>query len=144
MRRLMHPSVLALVLAAAVALPSGVAPALAKKPRRTPCSGHFPLDSGEALVRNATSTGADSVDVAGKLVTIGGSCSKRGSLRATHNGWRLQVRWSSCGDLSRPRLTATIGFDCQKLTGTLRAKHWRRRFTAHLSACDAGAVAYAS
>src|SRR2546430_12116540 len=119
MRPLVSPSALALVLAGALSLPGAVAPALAKKPKHTPCSGRFLLDSGQSLVTKASSTGTDAVDVAGKQVTIGGSCAKRGSLRATHGGWRLQVGWSSCGELSKPKLTLKIGFDCPTLTGTL-------------------------
>ena len=143
MCRLMPPRAFALVVAVAVA--AAVAPAHAKKTKHTPCAGHFLLDSGESLVTNASSTAADALEVAGKQVTIGGTCVKRASLHTTRTGWRLQARWSSCGDLSRIRFTATIGFDCQKLTGTLRAKHkTRRRFTAHLSGCDTGSVSYAS
>ena len=143
MRRQMPPRAFALVVAVAVA--AAVAPAHAKKTKHTPCAGHFLLDSGESLVTNASSTAADALEVAGKQVTIGGTCVKRASLHTTRTGWRLQARWSSCGDLSRIRFTATIGFDCQKLTGTLRAKHkTRRRFTAHLSGCDTGSVSYAS
>ena len=148
MRLLIRPSAVAFVLAVAVG------PAFARKPARTPCSGHFLLDSGQALVTNATSTGTDSVEVAGKRVTIGGTCTATGSLRTTRTGcprgegrscWRLGARWSSCGDLVKPRVTLKIGFGCQKLTVSLRAKHRTpRRYTASLSACDSGAVAYAS
>src|SRR5438094_1859358 len=148
MRLLIRPSAVAFVLAVAVG------PALARKPARTPCSGHFLLDSGQALVTNATTTGTDSVEIAGKRVTIGGTCTATGSLRTTRTGcprgegrscWRLGARWSSCGDLVNPRVTLKIGFGCQKLTVSLRAKHRTpRRYTASLSACDSGAVAYAS
>src|SRR5438552_3953072 len=148
MRLLIRPSAVAFVLAVAVG------PALARKPARTPCSGHFLLDSGQALVTNATSTGTDSVEVAGKRVTIGGTCTATGSLRTTRTGcpkgagrtcWRLGARWNSCGDLVKPRVTLKIGFSCQKLTVSLRAKRRTpRRYTASLSACDAGAVSYAS
>ena len=130
-----------------------VAPGFAKKTRPTPCSGRFLLDSGESLVTEAASTGTDALSLAGRQVTIGGSCTATGSLGRTRTGcpagqrhgcWRLRARWSSCGNLSKPTLAATISFDCQKLTGTLRAKHQpRRRFTASLSGCDTGAVAYA-
>src|SRR5438128_10557926 len=144
MRLLIRPSAV-FVLAVAVALPGAVAPALAKKPRRTPCSGHFLLDSGQALVTNATSTGVDSVDVAGNRITIGATCTATGSLRTTRAGcpkgaghacWRLGARWSSCGDLVKPRVTLKIGFSCEKLTVTVRAKRRPpRRYTASLSAC---------
>src|SRR5947207_5027650 len=143
MRRPMPPRAFALVVAVAVA--AAVAPAHAKKTKHTPCAGHFLLDSGESLVTNASSTAADALEVAGKQVTIGGTCVKRASLHTTRTGWRLQARGSSCGDPSRIRITATIGFDCQKLTRTPRATHTtRRRFTAHLSGCDTGSVSYAS
>ncbi|TMA96723.1 MAG: hypothetical protein E6J70_15785, partial [Deltaproteobacteria bacterium] len=86
MRLPIRPSAVAFVLAVAGALPGTVGPALARKPARTPCSGHFLLDSGQALVTDATSTGTDSVEVAGKRVTIGGTCTATGSLRTTRTG----------------------------------------------------------
>src|SRR5438094_3471412 len=124
--RLLIPSAVAFVLAVAVG------PALARKPARTPCSGHFLLDSGQALVTNATTTGTDSVEIAGKRVTIGGTCTATGSLRTTRTGcqrgegrscWRLGARWSSCGDLVNPRVTLNSGVGCPNLTMSLAAKH---------------------
>src|SRR5881409_2291724 len=147
MRAAIRLSTVVLVLAVAVA------PVFAKKTTHTPCSGRFLLDSGQSLVTEAASTGTDELVLAGRQVTIG-SCSATGSLSRTRTGcpagerhgcWQLRARWSSCGDLSKPSLAATISFDCRNLTGTLRAKHQpRRRFTASLSGCDTGAVAYAS
>jgi len=139
--------------AGVLVLAVAVAPAFAKKTRPTPCSGRFLLDAGASLVTAAASTGTDALTVADRQVTIGGSCSATASLGRTRKGcpagerqgcWRLRARWSSCGDLSKPTLAATVSFDCKKLVGTLRAKHQpRRRFTASLSGCDTGAVAYA-
>ena len=102
MRALIHPPAAALILAAVVELSGAVA--FARKPRPTPCSGHFLLDSDLSFVTNATSIGAAAVDIVGKQVTIGGSCSATGSMRTTRKGcprgqshgcWRLVVRWPS-------------------------------------------------
>ena len=147
MRAVIRLSAVVLVFAVAVG------PAFAKKTKPTPCSGRFLLDAGESLVTDASSTGTDALTVADRQVTIG-SCSATASLGRTRKGcpagehhgcWKLRARWSSCGALAKPTFAATISYDCKKLVGTLRAKHQaRRRFTASLSGCDTGAVAYAS
>jgi len=159
MRALIRPSAAALILAAAVEFSGAVA--FAKKQKPTPCSGHFVLDTNLSFVPNATSVGADAVDITGKQVTIGGTCSATGSMRTTRKGcprgqthgcWRLAVRWPSpCGDLSKARLSATIRLDCSSLTGTLRGRRAKRKYRTRLngtagssSPCAAGAVTYSS
>ena len=102
MRAPIRPSAAALALAVAVALPGAVAPALAKKTKRTPCSAHFLVDSAQALVVN----GQPTLDVAGKQVTLAGMCTATASLKPIHNGWRLRAHWKSCGDLLKVRVTA--------------------------------------
>src|SRR5438445_3424683 len=140
MRAPIRSSAAALALAVAVALPGAVAPALAKKTRRTPCSAHFLVDSNQALVVN----GQPTLDVAGKQVTLAGMCTATASLKPIRNGWRLQAHWKSCGDLSKVRLTARI-VDCKQLTLTLPAKKKPgRRFKATISPCDSGGVQYES
>jgi len=127
------------VLAATVALSGAGAAAFAKKPRHIPCSDRFVIEPGQSpLIANATAPAVDSLDVTKKHVTLAGTCSARGSLHETRSGWRLQVR---CAGRSKVRLTATVGFDCQVLTGKLRAKNKPlKTFTAHPTHCGDGVV----
>src|SRR5438128_8017991 len=134
MRPVMPSFALAFALTVAVALPGGIS---AKNRKHTPCSDRFVVDPHQSpLVTNATSTGVDALDVAGKQVTVGGTCTARGSLRATSNGWRVQVQ---CGP--KARLRATISFDCKTLVGKLRAKRLPgKTFEAHPSHCGDGVI----
>ena len=81
MRSLIRASALTLVLAA-ISLPGAVTPALAKKPKLTPCTGRFLVDSGQALLPEACGT-VDALDVTKDQVTVADTCSAPASLRAT-------------------------------------------------------------
>src|SRR5438067_199868 len=106
MRPVLVSCTLPFLLAVGVVLPGGIS---ARSRKHPPCSDRFVVDPHQGpLVTNATSTGLDVLDVAGKQITVAGTCTARGSLRATSTGWHVQVQ---CGP--KARLRATVSFDCK-------------------------------
>ncbi len=120
-------------------------PAVAKRPKPTPCPGGRFLVEGEALVAGDSTAPHEPVVISSTTVSIGDACQPvRGKVAATKRGTTVKAAWQACVGLAGSvHLKATFDATCSVLTGTLVARRGtpkRRPFTARRSACGDGIV----
>ena len=137
--------VAALVIVAAWALPERAA---AKKRALPPaCPGGRFVVVGEPLIPGAAASvvgAADAFQVGGGQVTLLGGCGPAPArLKPTRKGTRLRATWPGCpGVRGRVRMRGLFDAACSQVVGTLRAKGFKKPFTATLrgSFCGDGVV----
>ena len=122
---------------------AGASPAVAKKPKRSPCPGGRFLVEGAALVAGDSAAPHEPVVLANAAVSIGDVCpSVTGKLMASKRGTTVKATWRGCVGLAgRVHLKATLDATCSVLTGTLAARRGtpkRRPFIARRSVCGDG------
>lgn len=122
--------------------PASVAGKPAKKP---PCPDGRYFVQGSPLLPGAPPAQVDVVTVgAAPALSIGcDAASLRGKvkLRAGKRGTSIGASWQNCGGLTgRVRLGGIITGACQSLSATLRAKGFKKKFTAVLSTCGDGVL----
>ena len=103
---------------------AGASPAVAKKPKRSPCPGGRFLVEGAALVAGDSAAPHEPVVLANAAVSIGDVCpSVTGKLMASKRGTTVKATWRGCVGLAgRVHLKATLDATCSVLTGTLVAR----------------------
>jgi cysteine-rich repeat protein len=117
------------------------ATAFAKKPKPPLCpGGRFLVASPERLVTGAAIQGPEVIVVQGTQVAIADGCAPTGGrVRAARKGTQVSARWGTCGDLRKVSLAATIGADCNTMTGKRKAKKKKAlKFQATRSTCGDG------
>jgi cysteine-rich repeat protein len=137
--------VAALVIVAAWALPERAA---AKRTPPTPaCPDSRFVVVGEPLIPGAAAAvvgAADAFYVGGGQVTLLGGCGPAPArLRPGRKGTRLRATWPGCPGLrGRVSMRALIDPQCSQVVGTLRAKGYKKPFTAMLrgAVCGDGVV----
>ena len=122
---------------------AGASPAVAKKPKRSPCPGGRFLVEGAALVAGDSAAPHEPVVLANAAVSIGDVCpSVTGKLMASKRGTTVKATWRGCVGLAgRVHLKATLDATCSVLTGTLAARRGTpklRPFIARRSVCGDG------
>ena len=123
------------------------APALSKGHPPTPCpGGHFLAAGVPALVGPDATLANRAIDIAGTQISLGGACPPiAGHLKASHKGTTVMAKWPACtGVHGSVRLKARIdAATCNTMTGTVKGKKFKRRFTATRAAppiCGNGVV----
>jgi hypothetical protein len=121
-----------------------VRPALVTgKPARTPCPDERYIVQNGPLLPGAPAEQIDVVTV-GTAPELSIGCDgthRKGKVkvRARKRGTSIAASWQGCGGLSgRIRLTGMVTEECAVLTGTLRAKGFKRKLTAARSTCGDG------
>lgn len=107
-----------------------------RKVRRPPCPGGAFAVIGEPLIPGGAPAFEDVLQIGGGRVSILSGCSDVPvKPKATRRGTRVRGRWRSClGLAGKVRLKAMIEpLTCGVITGTLRAKRFKRPFQAVLT-----------
>jgi cysteine-rich repeat protein len=104
----------------------------------SPCPAARYVVAGEPLV-SGDSAPRTSMLAVGSVVGVDGICGTIAPqiLRESRSGaTRVVAKWRRCAGLrSSARLTGSITDGCSRLSGTLKARHFKRRFEALLSRC---------
>jgi Subtilase family len=111
-----------------------------------PCTGsRFLLPAEAPLITGAAAVALDAVvlDEAGRISIASGCPAVRAKLKPGRKRTLVRARWKkgACAGLrGKARLVGKLDATCTTLTGTLRAKKYRKRFTARLSTCGDGVL----
>ena len=134
----------ALVVVAAWTLPERAA--AKRTPLAPACPGGRFVVLGEPLIPTAAAVvgGAEAFHIGGGQVTLLGGCGPAPArLRPTRKGTRLRATWVECPGLQgRVRMRAVFDATCSRVVGTLRAKGYKKPFSATLlgAGCGDGVV----
>jgi hypothetical protein len=106
--------------------------------RVPPCAGGRFLVDGEPLLSDPD----PALVLDGQRLSIGAACpSAPAKVTANRRGTKLRAKWPTCTGLrGKVLLKAKFDLACGRLTGTLKAKRFQRRFTAARSRCGDGVV----
>ena len=106
--------------------------ALPEKPKPEPCApGRFLLPVGSQLIVGGPAVAIDAVVFQQKSVGIDSGCAlTAGKVKPTKKGTRVAGKWKACGDLRKVRFRALISPGCNTMTGTIRARKFKRSFLA--------------
>ncbi len=116
------------------------APVAGKPAKTPPCPEKRYIVQGGPLLPGAPAAQVDVVTV-GPVPVLSVGCDGthlKGKVkrRVGKRGTSIGVSWLTCGGLSgRVRLSGIVTGACQSLSATLRAKNFKRKFTAVLSTC---------
>src|SRR5262245_26244868 len=102
------------------------------KPRIPPCPGGIFWVDGEPLPPHVVLVPA-AVEVDSGFVSVFSGCDPTTvKLKGTRRGTKLKAKWRSCPGISgRVKLKARIDPSCTSMTGRVRARKLKRKFSAH-------------
>lgn len=108
-----------------------IAPNADAKGRPARCTGGYWLVDGDPLIQSGVTPDALVIDQTGVSTLSGCPATRPAQWKGKKSGDALLVKWAACGSLSKATLKATIGADCNTITGKLKVKGAKaRKFTA--------------
>jgi hypothetical protein len=110
------------VLAGVAALAMLPAAADAAKPARCP-DGSYVVVGQRLITADPAAAPADMLSIAGRKVSIESGCApRRGTVKGTRSGTKVQASWPRCGLRRRVVLKALIDTACRNVSGTIKWK----------------------
>jgi len=113
-----------------------------RRPQAERCStGRF-LVQAQPLIAGSQTPAPDVIVLGTRELALGSGCPPAPRhLVETRKRTTLHASWAGCQGLKgKVRLTARIDASCETMVGTLRARRFKRRFTAKAARCGDGVV----
>jgi hypothetical protein len=112
-----------------------------RRPAPRCSSGRF-IVQAEPLIAGAQTPAPDVIVLGARELAIGSGCpAAPRRLVQSRKRTTLHATWASCQGLKgKVRLTARVDDTCETMTGTLRARRFKRTFTATAARCGDGVI----